>query len=105
MPQTIMIAYTSCGSAEEARRIAHALVTERLAACVHLRPHEAVYRWLGTVDEGAECGLLAKTTRAAWPALLARIQALHSYDVPAVVAWPATEASAATREWIVAETE
>ena len=62
-------------------RIAAALVDEGLAACVQLLPGlVSHYRWRGEHGRGEELLLLAKTVRGA--DCLARLAALHPYDVP-----------------------
>jgi periplasmic divalent cation tolerance protein len=99
-PEDLLVVYVTCADLAEARRIGRALVEERLAACVNLRPHESIYRWQGAVEEAAEVGLLAKTTRAAWPALEARVRALHGYTLPCIVAWPLAEGLADYCDWI-----
>lgn len=96
----ILLAYITCGDAAEARHIAEVLVTERLAACVHLRPHEAVYAWEGRLEQSAEFGLIAKTTRHCFAALAARVVALHSYDLPGIVAVAAADGHAPFLAWI-----
>lgn len=96
----ILILYVTCADAEEARRIGHALVAERLAACVNFRPHQTIYRWKGAIEESAEYGLIVKTTAAAQPAAEARIRALHSYDLPGILAFPASGGSAPYLDWI-----
>lgn len=101
-PGDILLVYVTCADAGEARRIGRALVEERLAACVNIRAHEAIYRWEGAVEEGSETGLLAKTTRAAYPALQARVLALHSYSLPGIVAWAAEAELPAYLDWIAA---
>ena len=98
--EDVLLAYITCADAAEARRIAQALVTERLAACVHLRPHEAVYMWEGRLEQSAEYGLIAKTTRQGFAALAARVVALHSYDLPGIVAVAAADGHAPFLAWI-----
>ena len=57
------IVLTTAGSLEEARKLAHALVERRLAACVNIVPQiESVYRWQGKVENATEWLLLIKTT-------------------------------------------
>ncbi|CAH2599286.1 Divalent-cation tolerance protein CutA [Rhodovastum atsumiense] len=99
-PDEILIAYVTCADLEQARRIGRALVEERLAACVNIRVHEAIYRWQGAVEQAPEAAFLAKTTRAAWPALQARVRALHSYELPCIVAWPLAEGLPEYLGWI-----
>ena len=89
----------------EADRIAEALVAERLAACVNiLGTVRSVYRWQGAVERADEVAMIAKTTEALFDALSVRVRALHSYDTPAIVAWPIVAGDTAYLEWIGAET-
>ncbi|WP_266077660.1 divalent-cation tolerance protein CutA [Haladaptatus caseinilyticus] len=67
-----------------AKRLAELLVEERLAACVNRFPCTSVYRWEGEVVHDEEVVLLAKTTEAAWEALVARVEDEHPYDVPCI---------------------
>ncbi|MBI3474430.1 MAG: divalent-cation tolerance protein CutA [Acidobacteria bacterium] len=95
------VVLTTCGSAEEARRIAQQLVERRLAACVNIVPQiESVYRWKNEVESASEWLLLIKTTADAFDALRAAIKELHSYDVPECVAIAVEDGSAAYLEWI-----
>jgi periplasmic divalent cation tolerance protein len=100
----VLAVYVTCADLDEARRIGRALVEERLAACVNIRVHETIYRWQGTIEQGPEVGLLAKTTADAYPALEARVKALHGYTLPCIVAWPFTAGLAAYLDWVAAET-
>ena len=101
-PEDIIVVYVTCADLDEARRIGRALVVEGLAACVNLRPHETIYRWQGNVEQAPEAALLAKTTRAAYPALAARVRALHSYTLPCIVAWTLAEGLPDYLDWIAA---
>ena len=98
----IATVYAVFADAAEAERIAAAMVEERLAACANmLAPCRSIYRWQGKVERAEEVPVLFKTARA--EALIARIAALHSYDVPAAVAWPITVAHPPYRAWVEAE--
>ena len=100
----IVTVYAVFGSEEEALRIGRLCVEERLAACVNLLGAvHSIYRWQGKIEEGAEVAALFKTTAQGADALIARIAALHSYDVPAAVAWPITEAHGPYAAWVTAE--
>lgn len=90
---------TTCGSREEADRIAEALVGERLAACVQIEAIESVYRWEDAVERTREWRLQIKTTAARAPETEARIAALHSYALPEIARLP-IEGSAAYLDWI-----
>jgi periplasmic divalent cation tolerance protein len=86
----------------EALRIARAVVGARLAACVNIteRRVRSVYRWKGKVETAREVLLLIKTTRKAFPALAQRIRALHSYDVPEIIAVPIAAGSRDYLAWL-----
>jgi periplasmic divalent cation tolerance protein len=100
----IVTVYATFSGEEEARRIGRTVVEERLAACANvLAPCHSIYRWEGAIEEAAEVPALFKTTQAGAEALIARIAELHSYDVPAAVAWPIAAAHRAYAGWVEAE--
>lgn len=85
-----VVVLMTCGSAKEARRIAKAVVERRLAACVNIldaRVH-SIYRWKGRVESAKEFLLVMKTSRRRFAVLQKKIQELHSYDVPEIIALP-----------------
>ena len=89
----------------DGERIAEALVVEQLAACVNIvGPIRSIYRWQGEINRDDEHLLLIKTTRARYVELEARVRALHTYEVPEVVALPIEMGSAAYLEWLRAMT-
>jgi periplasmic divalent cation tolerance protein len=92
----------TCASAAEARRISHAIVEARLAACVNIFPGAvtSIYRWKGKVESARERLLLIKTSRKRLAKLQAAIERLHSYDVPEFVALPIASGSRAYLTWM-----
>jgi periplasmic divalent cation tolerance protein len=77
------------------------LVGEKLAACVQiLGGGRSVYRWEGKLARASETLLIAKTRRARFPALLARVKQLHSYSVPEVVGLPISLANPDYLAWL-----
>ncbi len=100
----IVTVYATFGNAEEAGRIARALVEERLAACANiLGACRSIYRWDGAIQEDEEVAALFKTRAEAGPRLMARLAELHSYDVPAAVVWPIADALPPYRDWVETE--
>ena len=96
-----LMVYVSAANMDEARRIARALVEERLAACVNiLGQMESVYHWAGEVRFSGEVAFIAKTTEACFDALAAKVRELHSYELPCVVAVPLARGEAAFLGWI-----
>jgi periplasmic divalent cation tolerance protein len=98
----IVSVYATFPSEEEARRIGRALVEERLAACVNiLGPCHSIYRWKGEIEEAGEVAAIFKTRADQADALIARLTALHSYDVPAAVVWPIGRAPNDYARWVI----
>ncbi len=96
--------YVTAPDHETALKISRAIVEERLAACANiLGPMTSVYRWEGKVMEEGEVAFIAKTIEAQLPPLMARIKALHPYQVPCIVAWPIAAGHQPYLDWISAE--
>lgn len=89
------------GKAEDADRLARALVERGLAACVNVVPGLAsVYRWQGRVEREAELLLLIKTRADRFEALRDAIVSLHPYQVPEVIALPVQAGHAPYLAWL-----
>jgi periplasmic divalent cation tolerance protein len=92
---------TTAASREAVQHLADTVVTERLAACAQVEgPLASVYRWQGGVERVTEWRCLCKTTAARAPALIARLRALHPYDVPEIVATPIVDGDPDYLAWI-----
>jgi periplasmic divalent cation tolerance protein len=107
MPPTdaIVLLFSTCPDDACAERIAHALVSEGLAACVTRLPGaRSLYRWQGVIEQADEVQLLIKTHRDRLPAALARLQALHPYELPEALAITASGGLPAYLQWVDAAT-
>ncbi len=94
-----LIVYVTTGGREEADRIADALIDERLAACCTIVGEVAsVYRWEGVVERSTEVMLMIKTMSSRYRALEARVQELHSYENPEIIA---VELFAGSRDYLI----
>jgi len=97
--------YVTAASKDEALSIGRTLVTEGLAACANvLGEVTSIYRWEGKVEEAGEVALIAKTRRTLADKVVARVKALHSYQVPCVVVYDMTAGLPAYLSWIDLET-
>lgn len=101
MSDTVLICLSTCPNEAIAQRIATALVTERLAACVNRVPQvTSTYFWDGGLQEDTEILLIIKTTAPLLPPLEARLRELHPYEVPELVAIPAVGGSEPYLQWV-----
>jgi len=81
-----LVVFVTASGSEEAERIAEALVTESLAACVNIVDGcRSIYRWKGELVRDEEALLVVKTSRSRFQRLERRVTELHSYDVPEVI--------------------
>ncbi len=92
---------TTCGDREALSNIARDLVEMQLAACVQISgPIESVYVWNGKQEASQEWLLSAKTSRKLFDQASARIQELHPYEVPEIIALPITAISRGYQSWM-----
>jgi periplasmic divalent cation tolerance protein len=100
MNDAVTLCLTTVGSGEDAARIARHLVETKAAACVSIvSPVRSVYSWKGEVHDEAEWLLLIKTARPA-PELRDLLRAVHPYEVPELLAFPAGFADEAYARWV-----
>jgi dephospho-CoA kinase/uncharacterized protein involved in tolerance to divalent cations len=92
---------TSCGSMEDAEKIASSLVHDRLAACVNIGEERSVYRWKEEIHRDREWSLACKTTEANVRPAIRCIRANHTYELPAITAKETSHSDFDTLKWIV----
>jgi periplasmic divalent cation tolerance protein len=99
------IVLTTAGSQDEARKLAHALVERRLAACVNIVPQiESVYRWQGNVETATEWLLVIKTQAGCFERVRDAVKELHSYDLPECVMLEVAAGSSEYLQWLAENT-
>jgi periplasmic divalent cation tolerance protein len=96
----MVIVQTTTATAEEAERIAEALLAEGLAACVQIAAVRSRYVWKRAVERQDEQLLLIKTRADLFEPVGARIRALHPYETPEIVALPVSVADPAYLAWV-----
>lgn len=99
-----IVVLNTCGSTDEAVRIARTLVEKKLAACVSLMPAvRSFYRWKDAIEDEQELLLVIKSSRVLFDQLRAEIEKLHSYEVPEVIAVPIVDGSEGYLQWLERE--
>ena len=96
--------YVTAPTLEEAKRIAHAMIEEKLGACANMHPIKSLYRWQGNIEEDEEYALLIKTKTALVDEATARIRELHSYETPCIISFTIESGWPPYLDWIREET-
>jgi periplasmic divalent cation tolerance protein len=99
-PTDFAVVLTTTASAAETEKIAHALLEQRLAACVQAAPIQSWYTWEGRIQEDHENLLFIKCKAADYTRIEACIRANHSYQVPEIVLLPLSAGSQEYLDWI-----
>lgn len=94
------VVLVTAGLETEAIAIAQALVSAKLAACVNITPIQSIYTWQGELHHDQEWQLIIKTDLNQFEAIAAKVQELHSYELPEVIALPIVQGSHPYLNWI-----
>ena len=96
-----VVGFVTCGSRTEARQLAQAVLTKKLAACVNIVAGvESHFWWQGKLDRTPEWLLVIKTTGAKTAAVTKLIRAQHSYAVPEIIFTPIVAGERNYLKWI-----
>ena len=95
------IVFTTAPSLSEARKLAKALLDQKLAACVQLIPGiESHYVWKGKRKRSKEVLILIKTKASLYQKLENAIRKIHSYETPEIITIPIQRGNHAYLSWI-----
>ena len=84
-----------------AKRIAHVLIEDGLAACVNLgAPILSIYHWEGQIEGADEIPMWIKTTAGQQHAVVQALAKLHPYEVPEIIVVPVIGGSAPYLDWV-----
>lgn len=88
-----------------AKRIAHMLVEEGLAACVNLGAESlSMYMWQGELEGATEVTLTIKTCAGQAQQVASRLGELHPYEVPEILVSGPLGGSIAYLQWLADQT-
>lgn len=90
----------------EAKKISNALVQEGLAACVStVEKVNSIFSWDNELCSENELLLIIKTRLELFDKIEVVIKALHSYNIPEIIALPVITGSKDYLAWVKHETE
>jgi periplasmic divalent cation tolerance protein len=96
----IIIMVTTAGR-EEAETIVQRLLEAKLIACANIiGPVSSHFYWSGKMEKAEEYLTFMKSRRDLFEKLSETVKALHSYEVPEILALPVVEGSKAYMDWL-----
>jgi periplasmic divalent cation tolerance protein len=96
----IVTVSVACANGHQAQKIAQHLVENRLVACAQTHPIRSTYIWQDAMEFSAEMMLTAKTVTAKLAEIEAAVVAMHSYEVPEILAQPVVWCSESYADWL-----
>jgi periplasmic divalent cation tolerance protein len=101
LQNTYVIVMVTTSSKKEAEKIAQRLLDERLIACANIMgPVSSLFRWSGKMDKAEEYLIIMKSRKDLFEKLAETVKALHSYEVPEILALPIVAVSKAYLDWL-----
>ena len=101
----IYFIYVTFGALKEAKRLGGQLVKNKLAACTNIIPTiYSTYVWKNKTMMDKECSMIVKTSRSKLKKAMKFIIKEHSYECPAVSAFPIESAHKDFQRWINEQT-
>lgn len=100
-----LVLYSTFSSMEEAEKIGRVLLEEKLAGCINIIPQTiAIYEWEGEIQRDSECAMLIKSRNGLKKNIIVRVNQLHSYDTPALLALNIDGGSNEFISWLTTQT-
>jgi len=104
-PDDLVLVISNAPDLLLAKRIAHVLVEDGLAACVNIgAPGVSMYVWQGETEGTQEIPLTIKTTASRRSALIDALTRLHPYEVPEILVVPVIDGHPAYLQWVREQT-
>ena len=102
----IYFIYATFQSLKEAKSIGKKLVQNKLAACTNIIPEiYSTYMWKNKTVVDKECSMIVKTNKSNVKEAIEFIVKRHSYECPAVTAFPIEYAHKDFEKWVAQETK
>ena len=101
MEEQALVVFVTCPDKDSAEGLAGALVKDGYVACANLLGEVvSLFNWEGETQRESEAMIVMKTRADLFDEVRERIEDLHSYDVPEIIAMPVTHGNEEYLEWI-----
>uniref|UniRef100_A0A7S3Z4A9 3-hydroxyacyl-CoA dehydrogenase n=1 Tax=Lotharella globosa TaxID=91324 RepID=A0A7S3Z4A9_9EUKA len=100
------VVWVTAPDEKEGTKMASALVSKKLAACVNIVPNlVSIYSWKGKIEQDKEVLLMIKTRASLVQELSKCVEALHPYDCPEVITATLDQGRKGYINWLSKNTE
>ena len=101
----LIYVFWTCRDKQEAKKIIHELLDQRLIACASVFPEvESIYRWEEKIEETREVKIILKTVLKHFDAVQNYIQKHCSYEIPEILQVDIVQGNLSYLSWVVQET-
>ena len=101
MTTDYIIVLVTTATKEEAEKIVQHLLNKKLIACGNIVGSvTSFFRWSGKIERAEEYLALMKSRKDLFAKLSEAVKAMHSYEVPEILALPVVEGSKAYLDWL-----
>ena len=102
----IYFIYSTFKSLKEAKQLSSKLVKLKLAACTNIIPTiYSTYVWKKKTYIEKECSMIIKTSKSKVQKTITFIKKKHSYECPAISAFPIQKSHKDFEKWIIDQTK
>ncbi|MCW4022656.1 MAG: divalent-cation tolerance protein CutA [archaeon] len=103
---TLIIVLMTASSKKEAENISHKLLEEGLIACANIVDGvSSLFWWKQKIEHENETLVIMKSSEKLFKEITQRIEELHSYEVPEVLALPIVAGSQRYLDWMKSNLE
>ncbi|WP_264338120.1 MULTISPECIES: divalent-cation tolerance protein CutA [unclassified Wolbachia] len=96
----LVLIYTTFSSLKEAKTVSEELLNEKLIVCVNIFPEvNSLYLWEGKISNSCEVVAIMKSRNDQVDKIVEKIEAMHSYDQPAIAVMPIEKANKSFTNW------
>ncbi|WP_253309735.1 MULTISPECIES: divalent-cation tolerance protein CutA [Rickettsiales] len=97
---SLVLIYTTFSSFEEAKTVSEELLNEKLIVCVNIFPEvNSLYLWEGKISNSCEVVAIMKSKNDQVDKIVEKIEAMHSYDQPAIAVMSIEKANKSFTNW------
>ncbi|WP_265034671.1 MULTISPECIES: divalent-cation tolerance protein CutA [unclassified Wolbachia] len=97
---SLVLVYTTFSNFEEAKTVSEELLNEKLIVCVNIFPEvNSLYLWEGKISNSCEVVAIMKSKNDQVDKIVEKIEAMHSYDQPAIAVMSIEKANKSFTNW------